>query len=188
MHILAEERLDDVGKKGVNLVLLVYFCIVFIENPCIKKIQFNQLILSVSIYLWTSHYFQIWVGFKIYMAQPKNINPLIIVWRHDLFFLAWSIKLLYKVSTAVYLIEDNVPLFFIPGKYNAENKCLCNRKCLKYGVIDYSKCKYGFPGYLSFPHFHKADPKYRTDVEGMHPDDTKHKMEVLIEPVIKATY
>ncbi|XP_045474606.1 protein croquemort-like [Harmonia axyridis] len=70
--------------------------------------------------------------------------------------------------------------FLDNGKFHPENTCLCNRKCLKFGVFDYSKCKFGIPAYISLPHFNKADPKYINDIEGMKPNDDIHRVEMLI--------
>ncbi|XP_044754135.1 protein croquemort-like [Coccinella septempunctata] len=72
--------------------------------------------------------------------------------------------------------------FLDTGKYNKKNTCFCLRKCLKYGVSDYSKCSYGLPSYVSLPHFTRADPKYRDDIEGMRPNGSKHNLEIWLHP------
>ncbi|KAF7270551.1 hypothetical protein GWI33_016506 [Rhynchophorus ferrugineus] len=50
------------------------------------------------------------------------------------------------------------------------------------GVRNVSKCKFGAPAFISFPHFFLADPIYLNKVEGMRPDASKHATKLLIEP------
>ncbi|KAK9876976.1 hypothetical protein WA026_016005 [Henosepilachna vigintioctopunctata] len=70
--------------------------------------------------------------------------------------------------------------FLDSGTFNPENKCLCSRKCQKFGVVEYSACKYGIPAYISLPHFLKADPSFRTKIEGMKPSQKNHESYVMI--------
>ena len=65
-----------------------------------------------------------------------------------------------------------------------ENKCYCDLEfCPPSGVLDISKCQYGAPVFMSFPHFYQADPDYLTSVEGMKPDRDKHRFYIAVEPV-----
>lgn len=69
------------------------------------------------------------------------------------------------------------------GKYTKENKCFCsNDKCLPEGLMDVSKCYYGFPIALSYPHFWQADKVVFDKVEGLVPDKKKYETAFWIEP------
>lgn len=50
------------------------------------------------------------------------------------------------------------------------------------GVFDISKCKYGVPLFVSAPHFMGANDYYRSVVDGMRPNSTKHSFFMDIEP------
>ncbi|OXA59423.1 Protein croquemort [Folsomia candida] len=64
-----------------------------------------------------------------------------------------------------------------------DNWCFCPAGgCPPNGVMDISSCKWGAPAYISFPHFFHADPWYRSTVEGMEPNETKHQMFMDLEP------
>lgn len=80
----------------------------------------------------------------------------------------------YKFVADVHLLDN--------GTLIPENKCMCPRKCVKYGALDYSACKFGSPVYLSLPHFYKADPDYVDSVDGLSPDQNKHELYLLIHP------
>ncbi|KAJ1527733.1 hypothetical protein ONE63_007690 [Megalurothrips usitatus] len=70
------------------------------------------------------------------------------------------------------------------GKHNTNNKCFCRAgRCLPEGLIDVTDCYYGFPIAVGYPHFYKADPKVVNAVDGVYPDEKKHKTHFLIEPV-----
>ncbi|XP_066252479.1 protein peste-like [Euwallacea similis] len=72
---------------------------------------------------------------------------------------------------------------FDNGSTIPENRCFCeNAECLPSGVMDVSKCRKNSPTYLSFPHFYAADPYYSNLIEGMHPQQTKHQLYIIIEP------
>ncbi|XP_061381454.1 scavenger receptor class B member 1-like isoform X1 [Danaus plexippus] len=69
------------------------------------------------------------------------------------------------------------------GKVLEENKCFCRLgKCLPEGLIDVTDCYYGFPIALSYPHFYKGEEVLFSKVEGLQPDEEKHKTEFWIQP------
>nr|UEN71287.1 sensory neuron membrane protein 2 [Gregopimpla kuwanae] len=69
---------------------------------------------------------------------------------------------------------------------NPENECYCRKmdKCLKKGLSDLTPCYYNIPAAVSLPHFLDADPSLLEDVEGLHPDEEKHRTKVIIQPDI----
>jgi hypothetical protein len=50
-------------------------------------------------------------------------------------------------------------------------------------VLNVSACRFGAPGFLSYPHFLDADPYFREKVNGMNPDRKKHQVYFTLEPV-----
>ncbi|KAK9876975.1 hypothetical protein WA026_016004 [Henosepilachna vigintioctopunctata] len=70
--------------------------------------------------------------------------------------------------------------FLDSGTINPENNCLCSKKCQKFGVVDYSYCKFGIPIFLSYPHFLKADPTFRKHLEGLKSDHEKYESYVIL--------
>lgn len=64
------------------------------------------------------------------------------------------------------------------------NECFCGGECVPSGTVNVSTCRFGAPGFVSFPHFFRADPAYRDNVTGMRPDPSKHDMYIILEPVI----
>jgi hypothetical protein len=69
------------------------------------------------------------------------------------------------------------------GTADPKNLCNCGGTCVPQGVLNISSCRYGAPGFVSYPHFLDADPYYRERVEGMRPDPEKHKFYLTLEPV-----
>lgn len=70
------------------------------------------------------------------------------------------------------------------GSLIEENKCHCQKgRCPPSGVFDVSKCQFGAPIFMSYPHFYNADDFYRNSIEGMSPDPKKHKFYMAVEPV-----
>ncbi|KAK0075820.1 hypothetical protein PV325_006271, partial [Microctonus aethiopoides] len=61
-------------------------------------------------------------------------------------------------------------------------QCYCNGECSPMGVINITACRYGAPGFVSLPHFYKADPILREQVTGMKPNETKHSFYITLEP------
>ncbi|XP_046739499.1 protein croquemort-like isoform X2 [Diprion similis] len=61
-------------------------------------------------------------------------------------------------------------------------QCFCNGECTPSGIINVTACRYGAPAFVSLPHFHKADPVFREQINGMNPDDEKHGFYIVLEP------
>lgn len=61
-------------------------------------------------------------------------------------------------------------------------QCYCNGECSPMGVINITACRYGAPGFVSLPHFYKADPILREQVNGMKPNESKHSFYITLEP------
>ncbi|XP_023313046.1 protein peste-like [Anoplophora glabripennis] len=74
---------------------------------------------------------------------------------------------------------DNI---FDNGTTRPENACFCVGECIPSGVFNVSACRDDSPTFLSFPHFHAADPYYRNSLRGMRPDKSKHEFYITIEP------
>ncbi|KAJ8959905.1 hypothetical protein NQ318_011642 [Aromia moschata] len=74
---------------------------------------------------------------------------------------------------------DNI---FDNGTTRPENKCFCKGECIPSGVFNVSACRQDSPTFLSFPHFHAADPYYHSLINGMKPDKKKHEFFITIEP------
>lgn len=68
------------------------------------------------------------------------------------------------------------------GTEYPENACFCPGECQPSGLMNVSSCRYGSPGFISLPHFHKADPYYLRLVEGLQPDDRLHSFYLVLEP------
>lgn len=62
-------------------------------------------------------------------------------------------------------------------------KCFCNGECTPMGLINVTACRYGAPGFISLPHFYKADPVLRSQVDGMNPNPRDHSFYIDLEPV-----
>ncbi|XP_077284882.1 protein peste-like [Arctopsyche grandis] len=68
------------------------------------------------------------------------------------------------------------------GTIHPENKCFCAGECQPSGTLNVSTCRYGSPAFISFPHFYLADPYYLDAIEGLSPDEDKHKFYIALEP------
>uniref|UniRef100_W8B820 Protein croquemort n=2 Tax=Ceratitis capitata TaxID=7213 RepID=W8B820_CERCA len=68
------------------------------------------------------------------------------------------------------------------GTLYPENVCHCNGKCVPSGLINISSCWFGSPMFLSYPHFHDADPTYLSQVDGLKPEKDKHELYLVLEP------
>lgn len=68
------------------------------------------------------------------------------------------------------------------GTSNPKTRCNCGGVCAPQGVLNVSSCRFGAPGFLSYPHFLDADPYFREKVNGMSPDRKKHQAYVTLEP------
>jgi hypothetical protein len=51
------------------------------------------------------------------------------------------------------------------------------------GVRSISKCRFGAPAFVSFPHFYEADPSYLQNINGLSPEQDLHEFYVAVEPV-----
>ncbi|KAK9876979.1 hypothetical protein WA026_016007 [Henosepilachna vigintioctopunctata] len=71
--------------------------------------------------------------------------------------------------------------FLDNGTIIPENKCYCTGDCVPYGMVNVSSCRYGSPGFVSLPHFYKADPYYGNLVEGLNPSE-RHNFYMTLEP------
>ncbi|CAB0020602.1 unnamed protein product [Nesidiocoris tenuis] len=71
---------------------------------------------------------------------------------------------------------------FDNGTLDESNSCFCSGDCSPTGVLNVTNCRFGAPGFVSFPHFHLADPIYREEVDGMKPDPMKHTLYITLEP------
>lgn len=70
------------------------------------------------------------------------------------------------------------------GTLYDENKCFMSAgESLPSGVMNISVCNYGFPMFMSYPHFYLADESYVDAVEGLSPDKNKHQSYRSLEPV-----
>ncbi|XP_015601964.1 scavenger receptor class B member 1 isoform X1 [Cephus cinctus] len=69
---------------------------------------------------------------------------------------------------------------------NPDNECYCRKmeKCLKKGLTDVTPCYYNIPAALSLPHFLDADPTLLEGVEGLHPEEEKHRTKILLQPTV----
>ncbi|KAF7273084.1 hypothetical protein GWI33_014178 [Rhynchophorus ferrugineus] len=74
---------------------------------------------------------------------------------------------------------DNI---FDNGTTRPENRCFCVDGCIPSGVLDVSACRQNSPTFLSFPHFHAADPYYTDMISGMKPNRSRHEFYIVIEP------
>ncbi|KAL7296713.1 hypothetical protein TKK_0010127 [Trichogramma kaykai] len=61
-------------------------------------------------------------------------------------------------------------------------QCFCNGDCSPKGVINITACRYGAPGFISLPHFHKGDPMLRDSFVGLAPNDKDHSFYLTLEP------
>lgn len=69
------------------------------------------------------------------------------------------------------------------GTLYPENECFCSGECVPQGLFNVSSCRYGTPVFMSFPHFYYADDYYHKQIDGMKPDEEKHKFFMAFEPV-----
>ncbi|XP_069357506.1 scavenger receptor class B member 1-like [Maniola hyperantus] len=78
---------------------------------------------------------------------------------------------IYKINNDTFNIGPN-------------SECLCGKRSCKNGVSDLSPCLYNLPLALSHAHFLHADPQLYERIEGIHPDETKHGSEFVVDPKI----
>ncbi|XP_058803575.1 protein croquemort-like [Phymastichus coffea] len=63
-----------------------------------------------------------------------------------------------------------------------EGQCFCNGECSPSGIINVTSCRYGAPGFISLPHFHKGDPVLRDQFIGLNPKEESHSFYLTLEP------
>uniref|UniRef100_A0A0A9XHB3 Protein croquemort n=1 Tax=Lygus hesperus TaxID=30085 RepID=A0A0A9XHB3_LYGHE len=97
-----------------------------------------------------------------------------------------SIKLTYAEEVESYGLKgykfEGDVYTFDNGTLDPANSCFCDGDCSPSGVLNLTACRFGAPGFVSFPHFHLADPFYREQVAGMHPDPQRHTLYITLEP------
>ncbi|KAJ1519336.1 hypothetical protein ONE63_004634 [Megalurothrips usitatus] len=72
---------------------------------------------------------------------------------------------------------------FDNGTLNPDVACYSYKdNVMPSGVRDMSKCRYGAPAYVSFPHFLDADPWYINSVDGIKPNRSEHGFVINLEP------
>ena len=71
---------------------------------------------------------------------------------------------------------------FDNGTTDPKSRCNCAGVCAPQGVLNISTCRFGAPGFLSYPHFLDADPHFREKVNGMNPDRKRHQTYLTLEP------
>lgn len=59
----------------------------------------------------------------------------------------------------------------------------CVEECVPSGVRGISKCRFGAPAFISFPHFYEADPIYLQYIKGLNPSKELHEFYIAVEPV-----
>ncbi|XP_039283891.1 protein croquemort isoform X2 [Nilaparvata lugens] len=64
------------------------------------------------------------------------------------------------------------------------NECFCNGDCVPSGLLNLTRCRFGMPAFVSFPHFHNADPFYLRQVDGLSPDAARHTFFMSVEPTM----
>jgi len=72
---------------------------------------------------------------------------------------------------------------FDNGTLEPANSCYQEEGALlRTGVYNTSRCRFGAPVFISQPHFHQADPWYRSRVDGLSPDPELHDTYFRVEP------
>lgn len=95
-----------------------------------------------------------------------------------------------------YDYEKNIELHDITGyRYTAgaraldngtlfeDNKCFASGEELPPGLMNVTVCNYGFPMFMSLPHFYGSDKSYLDAVNGLAPEKEKHESFITLEPV-----
>lgn len=77
---------------------------------------------------------------------------------------------------------------FDNGVHYEETACQCTAEdvtscpVLDNGAMDVSRCKFGAPATVSFPHFYMANDSYLNGVTGMNPNEAEHRFVMELEP------
>ncbi|XP_054724792.1 scavenger receptor class B member 1-like [Uloborus diversus] len=72
---------------------------------------------------------------------------------------------------------------FANGSENPENYCYDLTPGRPSGILDVSPCQFGAPVFISFPHFHMADPSYLKSIVGLNPNAEDHDSHLDVEYV-----
>ncbi|EFA05669.1 scavenger receptor protein [Tribolium castaneum] len=75
-----------------------------------------------------------------------------------------------KIPAYRYTLPENV---FDTPERTPSNQCYCDLdlgECPLQGVFNATPCTFGAPIFMSFPHFHNADPALKEGVTGLNPD------------------
>ncbi|KYM93627.1 Scavenger receptor class B member 1 [Cyphomyrmex costatus] len=112
--------------------------------------------------------------FKVY--RKAFCRPLPIVFKKEI----WTDN---GLPGYLYTLTDD---FADPPDQNPDNECFCRKMktCLKKGLVDVTPCYYNIPVAVSLPHFLNADPSLQENVEGLNPDQEKHKSYVIIQQTV----
>nr|CAH7713169.1 unnamed protein product [Callosobruchus chinensis] len=87
---------------------------------------------------------------------------------------------LYGMESDKYVGTEEV---FDNGSVHPEQKCFVPDHVQQpSGVRNVSLCKFGAPAFLSYAHFYLADDSYRSSIDGMQPNKSKHEMFIALEP------
>ncbi|KAG8180255.1 hypothetical protein JTE90_019536 [Oedothorax gibbosus] len=84
------------------------------------------------------------------------------------------------VKTKHFEPDSNI---FANGSDNPANSCFDLKGERPSGVLDVSPCQFDAPVFISFPHFHMADPVYENDINGLSPNGGDHGSYVEVEPI-----
>lgn len=102
-----------------------------------------------------------------------------------------SFRMQYNGSTSMF--EIALEKFVAPettfqngGDYSP-NACFATKRALRSGVMDLGPCQHDLPVALSFPHFYMADPYYLEQVEGLQPNGSLHRFQLVLEPKLGLT-
>jgi len=86
----------------------------------------------------------------------------------------------HGITTYRFVPPANV--FGTPSE-NPRNKCFCPEEpCPLSGLFNVSKCQFGSPLMLSWPHFFQGDPALVDAFEGLNPQQEKHQFQIDILP------
>lgn len=84
------------------------------------------------------------------------------------------------VKTKRFEPDDNI---LGNGTDNPDNACFDLKPGRASGVLDVSPCQFDAPVFISFPHFHLADPVYLNAINGLSPNSDDHGSYVEVEPI-----
>lgn len=71
---------------------------------------------------------------------------------------------------------------FDNGTKYPEQACFNGVQVFPSGIRDVSKCKFGAPAFVSYPHFKHADPWYLSKINGLDPNGSDYSFKMSLEP------